>query len=494
MAGTKISELPSATLPLTGSELVPVVQSGATVQTTLATMPYVPAGTGAVTTTVQAKLRQTVSVKDFGAVGDGTTDDTAAIQAAVASLPSGGGTVLIPSTASYYKITSPILDSGKRVKFVLEGGATIKPSVDTDVFRITGVLSSVEGGGTIDGGLVASGNGNGVVVGYGGANSSHVKVECVIKNMRGWGIVWEQGAFLTTDVLIATCVGGGILCTENYDDNNHGDILAHISNCTGAGFRTVYTATTSLRSRHHHFRQIKTFGCGGGGFLIETENNYGCVFAELNTGFQVKLDTNAWGNILFCTGANGEPDYTEVTANTNMLFGPQGGGYNYAVVRNMIAQGIKIRDRTNTGSFTAAMTGTNAATITNDNATNTDFILNLTNKDFGSGYNLIIKVDKIQWRAGSGTINAMITALVNLNFGTISAGASTTIATGYTAGVGDSVVVTWANSASSLPAGLILTPSINHSGGALSVVATNTTGGSLVIGTVTVRYMVMKHF
>lgn len=38
---------------------------------------------GAVQQTVQTKLEQYVSVKDFGAVGDGVTDDTAAIQAAV---------------------------------------------------------------------------------------------------------------------------------------------------------------------------------------------------------------------------------------------------------------------------------------------------------------------------------------------------------------------------------------------------------------------------
>jgi hypothetical protein len=59
-------------------------------------------GTAELSQTVETKLRQAVSVKDFGAVGDGVADDTAAIQAAVTAAKN----IIVPTGT--YKITANI--------------------------------------------------------------------------------------------------------------------------------------------------------------------------------------------------------------------------------------------------------------------------------------------------------------------------------------------------------------------------------------------------
>lgn len=60
---------------------------------------------GAVNRTVESRLKDFVSVKDFGAVGDAVADDTAAIQAAIDSLTNGGTVYFPPGT---YIVTSTI--------------------------------------------------------------------------------------------------------------------------------------------------------------------------------------------------------------------------------------------------------------------------------------------------------------------------------------------------------------------------------------------------
>jgi hypothetical protein len=63
---------------------------------------FIQAGAGAVTRTAQAKMRDMVSVKDFGAVGDGVTNDAPAIQNALNT----GKAVYLPNGA--YKLGAPL--------------------------------------------------------------------------------------------------------------------------------------------------------------------------------------------------------------------------------------------------------------------------------------------------------------------------------------------------------------------------------------------------
>jgi hypothetical protein len=88
---------------------------------------YTPAGTGAVATTVQAKLRESVSVLDFGAVADGVTNDEAAFNAAwLASAPKA---VLVP--AGTYEITGVV--TGKFYSF---GVVTINTGSVTSITNL----------------------------------------------------------------------------------------------------------------------------------------------------------------------------------------------------------------------------------------------------------------------------------------------------------------------------------------------------------------------
>lgn len=107
----KISDLTLASNP-TGGMFAPVVdtsepavssQNKRVLLSSLGSaINFTQAGTGAVARTIQDKLRDVVSVKDFGAVGDGVTDDTAAIQAAIDAQRR----VFIPY--GIYKITSSL--------------------------------------------------------------------------------------------------------------------------------------------------------------------------------------------------------------------------------------------------------------------------------------------------------------------------------------------------------------------------------------------------
>jgi hypothetical protein len=97
MATVKISQLPPASGALSSTDVFAAVQSGTTVKATSSLLNYQPAGTGAVATTIQTKLRENINVKDFGAVNDGVFDNYSAFTNAINSLSTAGGKIVVGS-------------------------------------------------------------------------------------------------------------------------------------------------------------------------------------------------------------------------------------------------------------------------------------------------------------------------------------------------------------------------------------------------------------
>lgn len=105
---------------------------------------FLASGVSAAGRTVQAKLRDVVSVKDFGAIGDGSTDDTAAIQAAItATLGASGGCLVFPDGS--YKITAKLVvpvGYGWEMRGASRGGARlVQFTANTPILSLEGANS-----------------------------------------------------------------------------------------------------------------------------------------------------------------------------------------------------------------------------------------------------------------------------------------------------------------------------------------------------------------
>lgn len=111
-----------------------------------------------------------VNAKDFGAVGDGVTNDAPAIQSAISAM-SNGQTLYIPSTANYYRINATSLSEAilvnKEITIVLDGelrGTTSTNQANPPyVMYVTANNVVIKGRGTFQGnGTIVQNEGTGV--------------------------------------------------------------------------------------------------------------------------------------------------------------------------------------------------------------------------------------------------------------------------------------------------------------------------------------------
>jgi len=169
---------------------------------------FVQNGAGAVPRTFASKAADTVSVRDFGAVGNGATDDTAAFTKAAAYAASVGADLTVPAPAVSYRIDSnPTIPTNLNViasphwftgvgKLPMHAFVALSEGVDPRVFAVKSMrFTETEPGEKKRKWAVAGwvDNKNAPAAGYEGTATDAVGVDgrgrAAAANARVWGVV-----------------------------------------------------------------------------------------------------------------------------------------------------------------------------------------------------------------------------------------------------------------------------------------------------------------
>jgi hypothetical protein len=219
--------------------------------------------TGAVTRAIDSKLQDTVSVKDFGAIGDGTTDDTTAIQNA---LNSGVPFVLMPPGT--YLVTSTLTIASANITLSGQSGgtqayqtATINHSSSSTgpLFRLD---SSSNGGACLRNFNVTGGNGSFCII----SSRPYVRYEYIhMETYTGSGIqlLYSGGGSSSSEITQCQWVGpNSATAYTGYEiDVNGGDVA--INHCTairGAIGLNIIRGQTVIVNRFSANKQSKYSG------------------------------------------------------------------------------------------------------------------------------------------------------------------------------------------------------------------------------------------
>jgi len=234
--------------------------------------PILQAGKGAVTRTIQDKLRDAVTVKDFGAIGDGVADDTRAIQAAMDA----HDRVRIPS--GNYKVSTLRF---KRNNQIIEG----------DGWGNTVLVSTASGAGTS---VIANGKPAVTLLGC-EMRDLHVSAT---KLAQGTVVDWahmQHGALQRLFVAGGgeNCIGIALGATWAVTECTYNTITG----CYVGGVKFGFHSSDGANNNVFVNCRVQPAFAGGYGFLFAPINSAASVSAVTMLGCSIEFPGNVAGGV-----------------------------------------------------------------------------------------------------------------------------------------------------------------------------------------------------
>jgi hypothetical protein len=254
---------------------------------------YLPAGSGAQLTNVQAKLRETVSVKDFGAVGDGVTDDTAAIQAAI---DSGAKEVVFP--AGSYVVDGLVGASDQVLNG--QGAATLLAKTGAlatyILFNYTSKVNYHVKGFVFDGVNLAASNLKTSV--YNNLCTNAKYTDNIWKNFNGIGIFFGNSSYVNVDRNVFDNIGVYNFVTSDPADRKQAIAFMTCSYCTANDnlFKLVGLDCISYATNCEYVEACRNI----------TEDNYAsAIYVSLTNQFVITDNISNAKNVSGVMSGNG---------------------------------------------------------------------------------------------------------------------------------------------------------------------------------------------
>lgn len=272
--------------------------------------------TGAVTRSLAEKVGDVVSVKDFGAVGDGVTNDAVAIQSAA----SAGGTIYVP--AGTYRVNQTINLSHNTILSIDQRATITHASAGDVVFAVRGAITNSATFTAVTAGAYqitpasVSGYAAGDMIMLQGDDAAEV---CTVASVSGGAFLLAAPISFSYLSAVPTVVRVSAISNVVITGGTIvGDIKIH--NADGALVEQVNIVSGAITNESQAWRSVRIMGCKIGGVQLDGGAITDCVVSRNYVSAGFTLSTRASGTQIAGNRVNGGPTGVVVRSGRGTFF------------------------------------------------------------------------------------------------------------------------------------------------------------------------------